>query len=171
MLTWDEEDFLSKIPENKKVFIQPYDRKIKQIADEIASKASTVVPGLEIKHMGASALEISGQGDIDIYIFSKPEDFDKYVLALVSVFGEPKGRKYDSVVWTLNKDSHEIELYLTDPTSKPMQRQIAIFEALRKDKNLRDEYEKLKEGLNGKSFREYQRKKFEFYHRILDSIA
>lgn len=169
MLTWDEEDYLSKIPEDKKVFIQPYDGEIKKIADELIRKASAAVPGLEIKHIGASALEISGQGDIDIYIFSKPEDFDKHVPILISVFGEPKSRKYDSVAWKLNKNGHEIELYLTDPTSKPMQKQIAIFETLSKDKNLLDEYEKLKEGLNGKSFREYQRKKYEFYHRILDS--
>ena len=31
------------------------------------------------------------------------------------------------------------------------------------------EYEKLKESMNGKSFREYQEKKYEFYHRILDN--
>ncbi|MCL4353173.1 hypothetical protein M1615_01720 [Patescibacteria group bacterium] len=69
MLTWDEEDFLKKIPEDKKVTVKPFDKKITQIAEGIIKKVRQALPNLETRHMGASALEISGQGDIDIYIF------------------------------------------------------------------------------------------------------
>ncbi len=168
MLTWDEEDYLNKISEDKIVNIKPYNIRIKEIADKINQIILSAVPGLEIRHLGASALEISGQGDIDIYIFCQPMDFDKYICSLVGVFGEPKSKKSDSVVWKLIKESYEVEIYLTDPSSEPMQRQITIFEALKKDKKLLDKYEKIKEEMNGKSFREYQKRKYEFYHKIID---
>lgn len=168
MLAWDEENFLKKIPKDKYVVIKPFDKKITQIADDIIKKTHRVLPNLEIKHMGASALGISGQGDIDIYIFSPPKDFKHYTPILIKLFGNPKNNNEDSIAWRFEVRGYEVELYLTDPNSKPMQRQIAIFEALQKNKSLRKEYERLKEKLNGKSFREYQIKKYEFYHKILN---
>jgi|WetSurMetagenome_2_1015567.scaffolds.fasta_scaffold33719_4 GrpB-like predicted nucleotidyltransferase (UPF0157 family) len=169
MLTWGEEDYLSKIPEDKRVKILPYDERIEKIAEEISKKIHEVMPELEARHMGASSLKSSGQGDIDIYIFSKPGEFGKYKPKLMEIFGDFKNEKYDSVAWKFEKEGHEVELYLTDPTSEPMQRQIRVTQKLKENKALRNEYEKLKEGLNGKSFREYQRAKYEFYHKILDS--
>jgi len=169
MLTWGEEDYLSKIPEDKRVKIFPYVEEIEKIADEITNKVHEVMPELEVKHMGASSLKLSGQGDIDIYIFSRPKEFGKYKLKLVEIFGNFKNEKYDSVAWKFEAGGHDVELYLTDPTSEPMQRQIKVTQKLKENASLRDEYEKLKEELNGKSFREYQRRKYEFYHKILDS--
>jgi GrpB-like predicted nucleotidyltransferase (UPF0157 family) len=168
MLTWDEEDFLRKIPEDKIVSIFPYDEEIERIAKGIIDKIHTILPELEVRHMGASSLKLSGQGDIDIYIFSKPNDFDTHKPLLVKIFGNSKSKKFDSIAWKFETDGHEVELYLTDPTSQPMQRQIRVFEILKIDDALRKEYEKLKEKLNGKSFKEYQRRKYEFYHKIMD---
>lgn len=169
MLTWDEKDYLRKIPDKKKVSIKPYNKRVSNVASLIIKKVNEVLPHLEIKHIGASALEISGQNDIDIYILSKPNEFDKYTPILEKLFGKPQNRKYDSISWKLDKEGFDIELYLTNPASKPMKRQLAIYKTLKQDKRLLNEYEKLKKELNGKSFREYQKKKYEFYHRILDA--
>ena len=168
MLTWGEEDYLSKISEDKRVKIFPYDEEVGKIAEGITSKVHKVMPELEVRHMGASSLKLSGQGDIDIYIFAKPEEFGKYKPLLVGIFGDFKNEKYDSVAWKFEEGGHDVELYLTDPTSEPMQRQIKVTQKLKENKALRDEYEKLKAELDGKSFREYQRRKYEFYHKILD---
>jgi len=48
-----------------------------------------------------------------------------------------------------------------------MKRQIRVFEILKNNERLLKEYEELKENMNGKSFREYQKRKYEFYHKIL----
>lgn len=168
MLSPDEEGFLSKIPDDKLVFVHSFDPEIPKIAEEITQKIHSAVADLEVTHMGASALGISGQGDIDIYIFSDPEKFDEYIPVLIPLFGEPKSIKYDSVAWKYKEDGHEIEMYLTDPTSPSMQKQIKIFETLQNNEDLLNEYEKLKEEMNGKPFKEYQRRKYEFYHKILD---
>lgn len=167
MLSPGEEDFLSKIPGDKIVTVKPYDEKIAWVAEEIIGKIKRALPELEVRFMGASALGISGQGDIDIYIFSSPEDFDKHLSELEEIFG-PKVPSISIIKWAFLKEGHEVEIYLTDPTSEAMKKQIKIFEILQKDVALRDGYERLKESMSGKPFGEYQRKKYEFYHRILD---
>lgn len=168
MLSWDEEEFISKIPPDKIVTVKPYDEAIGRVAREIIDRVQKILPGLEVRHMGASALGISGQGDIDIYIFSDPTQFYKSEPLLTAEFGEPQNRRYDSILWDFEREGHPVELYLTDPDSLPMQKQIAVYEILKKSAKLREEYQTLKEDLNGATLREYQTKKYEFYHRILD---
>lgn len=48
-----------------------------------------------------------------------------------------------------------------------MQKQIKVYEILKNDQKLLKKYENLKSSLNGKSFKKYQTKKYEFYNRIL----
>ena len=118
---------------------------------------------LEIKHMGASALKISGQNDIDIYAFSSPLDFDKFLPGLIKLFGEPLHKHETFCEWKFKKDEFDVEFYLTEPPKE----HIKIFAILKANLDLLKEYENLKALMNGKSFREYQEKKYEFYHKIL----
>lgn len=169
MLTPDEKDYLSKIPADRIVNIYPYNPKAEGVANEIISSVKQLNSSLEIKHMGASALEISGQNDLDIYVFSDPKDFNKYLPGLIKFFGEPLHKHETFCEWKFQKEGFDIELYLTAKDSKTIQKQIKVFEILKNNPNLLKEYERLKESMNGKSFREYQEKKYEFYHSILDS--
>lgn len=168
MLTPGEIKFLSKISGDKTAKIIPHDPRLEKIAQEVIQKIRSVYSDLEIKHIGAAALKISGQGDIDIYCLARPQDFYLYLPKLVEIFGQPKSSKPDSIAWELERDNHSIELYLTDPLSEPMKRQIAVFDKLRLNPELLKEYESLKSSLNGRPFKEYQLKKYEFYHKILD---
>lgn len=168
MLTKEEDNYLQKIPKDKKVKIRPYDQKIEEIADTIINPIKTLFPDLDILHMGASGLGISGQGDLDIYAFARPEDFDQYSNGIKQSLGEPKNSKGDSIAWELSKGGYEVEFYLTDPNSEAMKRQIAVFNKLRQESKLLEEYRVLKESFNGKGFRDYQKAKYEFYHKILD---
>jgi len=167
MLSWDEEDYLSKVNDKKMVVVKPFDPKITDISNKLVHKIHIAVPDLEVRHMGASSLELSGQNDIDIYIFCMKENFDEYLPKIEKVFG-PKMQGINIIKWSMNIEGFEVEMYLTDPNSPTMKKQIAVFEALKNDKSLREDYTKLKEGLNGRSFKEYQRAKYEFYHKILD---
>jgi len=164
MLTPDEIDYLNKIPKDKKVKIYPFDPKVTEIAEEINNSIHKIYSDLEIKHMGASALKISGQNDIDIYAFSNPKDFDKYLTGLIKLFGKPLHKHETFYEWKFKKDDFDVEFYLTEPPKE----HIKIFEILKSNLNLLKEYKNLKASMNGKSFREYQEKKYEFYHRILD---
>lgn len=167
MLTPDELDFLNKIPADMKVHIYPFDPKIVNIAENLIQSINNIYPDLEVKHMGASALEISGQNDIDVYAFSNPTDFDKYLPGLIKLLGEPLHRHETFIEWKFKKEGLDVEFYLTAKDSETMKKQIASFESLKNNKDLLKEYENLKSSMNGKSFREYQEKKYEFYHKIL----
>lgn len=166
MLTADEEDFLSK-SEDKIVSIKPFDTKIASVADGIVKQVLEDFPGADVHFLGASALKISGQGDIDIYLLSKPENFDNYLPGITKLFGEPAGRRYDSVSWRFEREGIPVELYVTDPASEPMTKQLKVYEILSENENLRNEYAKLKEKFDGGSWKEMQRAKYEFYHKIL----
>ena len=167
MLTKDEEDFLNKIPGDRKAHVYQFDPKAVKIAEELIRSINNIYPHLEVKHMGASALGISGQNDIDIYAFSDPKDFDKYLPGLIKLIGEPLHSHKTFIEWKFKMGNFDIEFYLTTKNSKTMKKQIAVFETLKNSKDLLKEYEKLKVSMNGKSFKEYQEKKYEFYHRIL----
>lgn len=169
MVSKDELDFLNKIPADKKVHIFPFDPKITRIASDLIQSINNIYPDLEVKHMGASALEISGQNDVDIYAFSNPSDFDKYLPGLIKLFGEPLHQHETFCEWKFIKGESEIEFYLTAKNSETMQKQIKVFQILKNNKDLLKEYENLKASMNGKSFKEYQEKKYEFYHLILIS--
>jgi GrpB-like predicted nucleotidyltransferase (UPF0157 family) len=168
MLTSDEIDYLSKISADRIVKIYPYNSKVANIAAVISKSIKQIYPSLEIKHMGASALKISGQNDIDIYAFSDPKDFDKFLPGLTKLLGEPLHRHETFCEWKFKKDGFDVEFYLTEKDSKTTQRQIGVFETLKNNPELLKEYEDLKSSMNGKSFKKYQEKKYEFYHRIID---
>ncbi len=167
MLTKDELDYLSKIPKNQNVFIQPFDPKAKEVGDIVVSKVKKALPGLEVLFMGATALGIAGQNDIDIYILARPKDFSKYLPTLEKLFGKPKNIHKTFIEWSFTENSHQVEFYLTDLNAPSMQRQIKVFNTLRTNPRLLLEYEDLKLSFDRKSLRAYQRVKYEFYNKIL----
>ncbi|EKE04810.1 MAG: hypothetical protein ACD_19C00432G0006 [uncultured bacterium] len=168
MLTKDEENYLAKISEDKIINIYPFDNQITKTVDEITGSIKKIYTDLKITHMGASALKISGQNDIDIYAFSDPKDFDKYLSGLTELFGKPLHVHKTFIEWGFVKNGFDTEFYLTSKDSETMKKQVDVFEKLSSNSKLLKEYEILKQSMNGKSFYEYQRKKYEFYHKILD---
>lgn len=167
MLTPDQEKYLLTIPKNKKVKIYPFDPKVRDIANEIIQKIKEFSHNLEVLFMGASALGIAGQGDLDIYILCSPENFDKYLLGLEKIFGKPFKKNPTFIEWGFEKYGHEVQLYLTDPNTESMQEQIQLFNRLKNNSALLEEYENLKLSMDKQSFQEYQRKKYEFYNQTL----
>lgn len=167
MLTRNEIKYLNTIPKDKKVRILPYDLKVKETVGVLISEIKKILPNLEVKSLGTSTLGIAGKNDIDLYIFSPIKDFPKYLPKLKKLYSEPVDLNDNSIKWEFTKDGYEVELYLTDPKSASTKRQIDVFSILSKDKKLLREYEKIKLSCNGKSAQEYQKKKYEFYNRIL----
>lgn len=169
MLSEDEKNYLKKIPPGKRVHISPFDPKTAEAAKEIILSIKKIYPNLEIVHMGASKLGISGQNDLDIYAFSQPSDFKKYLPGIIKTIGNPIHKHKTFIEWGFSKNGFQVQFYLTEKGSPTMQKQIKIFEIFKHNKLLLAEYERLKESLDGKPFRQYQEKKYGFYHLLLDS--
>jgi GrpB-like predicted nucleotidyltransferase (UPF0157 family) len=124
---------------------------------------------LEVFHTGAAALKISGKNDLDFSILGVPEDFDSYLPALINVLGEPQKRGWGNVRWEITRDGFPVDVHLTNKNSPGWKEHHKVFELLRDDPRLRGEYQILKEQSNGVSLREYQRRKYEFYNKILNN--
>jgi hypothetical protein len=167
MLKPDQARYLETIPKDKVVTIQPYTQHQQEVADIIIAEVKSVSPDIDIRLLGAVGLKISGQGDLDMYMLCPAADFHHYLPGLIEKLGPPLHEHPESVEWGFTRDGIEVELYLTDPTSAPMQDQLKIYEILSTDEQLRLEYEKLKADANAKPFRDYQRAKYEFYNRLL----
>ena len=167
MLTQDQKKYLLTIPENQKLKYGHYDPKSTQIASDFIDNIKDVLPEADVRFMGASALRISGQGDIDIYIFANPKKFAAYLPILKKVLGKPIHNS-SLIEWQFSRNNHDITIYLDDPDKPTTQSQIKIFEALKRDKSLLAEYEKLKNKASKLSMREYQKSKYEFYNKILN---
>lgn len=170
MLTESQSNYLLTIPPEKTVEIKPFSLALKSTGEELLAEIQRAVPELEVHHMGASALGLSGQGDLDIYIFASSTDFEDYLPKLIKKFSEPTKRGETSIQWAFEQNGFPVEMYLTDPSSRAMQEQIRMFELLRDNTQVRQEYEALKASLNGKSFRDYQAAKYEFYNALLGEL-
>ncbi len=166
MLTQDEKKYLEKIPADKKVVVKPFDPSTSEIAGEFIAMIKSADPELEAVHLGASALEISGQGDIDLSILCPKPDFQANKEKLSKVFGQNVAG-FDTIQWQSVRNGHEVSIYLADPTEPNTAKQLKVQETLENDPDLLKQYEQLKEKSASLGYREYQRKKYEFYNRIL----
>jgi hypothetical protein len=135
------------------------------LGETIVRKIKNHFPNLEVLFMGSVALEISGQRDLDIYALADPKDFDNYKPTLEKLFGKYKNIHKTFIEWKFSKDGYEIEIYLTEPP----ERQIKVYEILKSDPKLLKEYEDLKLSFDRKSYKDYQKAKYVFYNRILET--
>jgi len=167
MLTENQKKYLKTIPADKIIKIVPFDPKTRDIVKSIRQKINNDAGiKLGVNFMGASALGISGQGDIELYIFCPEKDFYIYLPKLEHIFG-PKVQGINIIKWQFKVDGHEIEMYLTDSAIQSTQEQIKTFEMLKNNSKLLEEYEAIKVSADGQSFRKYMTKKYDFFNKIL----
>lgn len=165
MLQPDEQNYLDKLPPEEAeriIHIQPYTPYIQTLADNVISRLRAKIPGARIEFMGASALGISGQNDIDIYVLASEAEQEKYHTILTDLLGEQIKHK-----WHWMEEGYEISVYLADPTSPTQKRQIEMHTLLKNNPELLKEYEQLKAAVDGQTYKVYQTAKYEFYNRVL----
>ncbi|WKZ27271.1 MAG: GrpB family protein [Candidatus Paceibacterota bacterium] len=172
MITEAQEKYLASLPDGKIIEVKPFDPHVQEVANELISQIREALPGVDLHFGGASALGIAGQNDIDISILYEAPEFDKYFSVLEKLFGTPSristSPKNKSVKWEFKKDGFEIELYITLRGSPAFEEQRKVFELLSQSKALRDEYKQTKLPYGPIDFKDYMRKKYEFFNKILE---
>lgn len=171
MLTAGQIRYLATIPDNKKMVVKPFNPKGLDVANQIIADIKSVEPDLEIILLGSLPLKISGQEDIDISAFciksEQPKHFDNFK----RLFGEPTRQGKNSTGWDFQKDEFSVSVWLSDPTAETTKAQVEVFNLLKSHPALLREYEKIKEKAKDFPYKEYQRKKYEFYNRILKEFS
>lgn len=168
MLTEAQERYLRTISGSKIVEIKPWDPKTVEVAARIVQAIKMADPELEVIYTGASALGILGKNDLDFTIPCPVQDFTKHLPNLVSVLGQPEKVGKENIRWEgIQKEGYAVDVHMTDPNNPFLKEHIRLFDLLKNNAELLNEYKKLKEKSNGVSHKEYQRKKYEFYNKVL----
>lgn len=146
-----------------KVAIEKYDPEVTKFGQSLIKSISKEYPKLKVNFFGSAALKVAGQRDVDLFVESKAENFDRYLPVFIKLFGKPIKRRREFIEWNFSKNGIDVELLLIDPRSRMLQRQIRAFRLL---KNNREEYALLKSRCIGLSSREYEREKALFFYKV-----
>lgn len=155
----------------EKIFkLEPWTPEVKNVAENLINTIKSVVPELEVLFMGAAALELPGKNDIDLDILCDHNDITYYCEKLIPILGMPKEINNDLAAWNYEVNGFEIDLILSDPKTSHVPIQQKVFENLKNNNTLKEEYKKLKIECDGVPYAEYERRKIEFFeNKILSN--
>ena len=168
MLTPNQEGYLTTIPTGKIAHIHPFDPAVQIVAQEIIGEIADLCPIAPVYYIGSSKLGIAGENDIDLTVLGE-EGFEGCLDVLERNYGTPVVRnlaqKYAK--WEFVRGGFPVELHLGGFMDANLQEQIDSCLILEESPELRAEYESLKWECDGLPWREYLRRKYEFWNRIL----
>ncbi len=150
--------------------VKPFDSKSRKVASEVIREIEKMMPNIKVMFMGSAALGVAGQNDIDLSMVSNG-NFDKDRSTLLELFGSPTHDNSRFVQWDFEREGFPVDLSLNRKMSPQIKEQIDTFNLLSSNSSLKNEYEQIKLAMDGKSKREYQVAKYEFYNRILSPNA
>jgi len=155
------------IPKDEKVKLESYNPKAAEIANQIINIVQNIDKTLITHFIGSASLGIRGQNDIDIFVESPTNLFEKYIPLFDKDFSSPQKIKTEFILWNFNQCGYDIELVLIDPKSHKFIDQMKGYNAIKNDPNLRQEYINLKNSLANSSLQEYTQKKMEFFNKAI----
>lgn len=141
---------------------------LKQAANKLISRIHEVAPELEVLFMGAAALELPGKNDIDLDILCDQTDINRYVHVLTPALGDPQELTDTMAVWSYMRDGIEIDCILSDPSTPDshVPKQKKVFETLKANPELQEQYKKLKYDCDGLLYEQYEAKKKAFLQSV-----
>lgn len=169
MLSHEQEKWISHLSKEK-VKIVPYNPKTKEVFNEIRQEIQEVLGKTEIIHCGSTALEILGQGEVDVYIPTAKNSFNKNLEKLIKHFGKPgsiyllKRARFVKYI-----DDIKIEIFLINKEINEWKNCLKFENYLKQHPVVLKEYIRLKENSKGLTIQEYYRKKLEFINKIVKS--
>lgn len=168
MLTPEQQKWLDHLSDTDKIIIIPYNPKTKDVFKIIKAELRSVLGEVRISHRGSTALGISGQGEIDLYIPVNKKDFDNYVVRLAKYLGEPGSLyAFKRARFVKYVENIKIEIFVINKNDKGWKDSVKFEKYLKNNKTALAEYEKLKSEADGLSLRKYYTQKIIFINKIL----
>lgn len=158
--------FLYQNSKTETVSIKPFNPEVKKSGLAIVKKLQSKLSGVTIHFVGSAALEISGQNDIDILVEAPKQIHASTLKLLESLYGRPTNVFDDFSEWCFTYMGNEVQLVLVLPTSKLLNEQIITFRMLSKPE-VKKAYENLKVKANGVSKYEYEKRRIEFFNKVM----
>ena len=171
MITPEQEKWIQHLS-GRVISMYPYDPRSEELFQKIKRKIQDILGlDIEVEHVGASSLGISGQDEIDVSIVVDKEKFQEYVPKLEVVFGPVASDYPDRKRFEVREEGKKIDLKIVD-RNHPNYLDGKKFEKyLRNHPESLGEYRILKEECSGKTNQEYYRKKIEFINSIIEKVS
>lgn len=146
---------------------KPWNESTKIVAEDVIGQIRAVAPHLEVLYMGASALGLPGDNDIDLDVLCDKNDLDFNTILLSKVLGTPKEIIRDDITkWEFAYRGLVVDCILSDPKYSHVSRQKKIFEILQSSPEVREAYIRIKQECDRKPYSVYKEKKAKFFDKI-----
>jgi GrpB-like predicted nucleotidyltransferase (UPF0157 family) len=163
--------WFKQFSKTKKVKIVKRDTKVFKLVHEFSFKLKKLLgESIEIEHRGSTALGISGQGEVDLYLRVKNrKEFTKAFAKLKTKFGEPRSYYPNEPRARFNYIYHgiEFELMLVLHSAIDELEGRLFFNYLKKHPELLPKYEVIKSKYAKISKYKYQIEKHKFVRKVL----
>lgn len=169
MITPEQQQWLDHLSDTDTVQVVPYDtnapRKFSQIKQRLRESLGDE---FEIVHRGASALGISGQGELDVYIPTLPEAFVPTIELVAKKLGRPRSvYPFQRARFVTAVERTKVEVFVINVQSQDWIDGLYFETFLKNHPTYLEDYRLLKEEAAGQSTREYYRRKLEFINDIV----
>ena len=169
MLTEEQEEWINHLSDTDHVSVVPFDQHCEAEFTKIKKAIQDVVGNQQaVLHRGASALGISGQDEIDVYVPVGEEDFDNTAKALARAFGEPQSHyPQKRARFSVRLEGKRIDIFVINKHDDDWKNSERFYYFLQSHKDVLEAYRKLKEDAAGQSVRDYYRTKIIFINDVL----
>lgn len=173
MLTKKQREWINHLSDEQTIRIISYDptceEKFKKIRSRIQGELGKLI---KVEHCGATALKISGQDEIDIYLPVSPENFNNMVGKLTKLLGKPRSHyPLERARFVTKESGKHIDVFVINEEDEGWINSRKFENYLKSSPEELKRYEKLKEEGNGLSVREYYRRKIIYINKILSMGA
>lgn len=167
-LTAKQKKWVNHLSNDNKIVIIPFDKNAEGIFQNVKKTIQKNTDIEEVIHAGATALKISGQNEIDIFVPILNNQFKKYIKEFSKLFGSPKSMyEGDRARFTFKNRNKRIDVFLINKRKANWKNHVVFESYLKTHPKELVQYEKLKERGGGLSTREYYRQKTEYINKIL----
>lgn len=151
---------------DKPVKIKPYNPVYKKIAGEYLKTINKLLKpvGVKATHIGATALGISGKGDVEFIVYPTKQQFDRVMVILVNHFKGIKQLNYGFAQFITKYKGYEIEVVVINDEEDAI-RTKKLYRFFKKHPKVVKEYELVKIN-SAYSAEEYARAKDNFLRKI-----
>lgn len=168
MLSQKQKKWLNHLDDTNKIDIIPYDPKTKEVFSICKKDLIKALGRVKISHRGSTALKISGQGEVDLYIPATKKNFNNYLKRLVKHLGEPGSLyPFERARFVKYIDNIKIEIFLINKNNDGWKNSVKFEKYLKQNSDALNEYEKLKNDTKGVSTKKYYTAKTIFINKIL----
>ncbi|KKR96746.1 MAG: hypothetical protein UU47_C0008G0004 [candidate division TM6 bacterium GW2011_GWE2_41_16] len=170
MLTPAQETWLAYLNDTDSIEIHPADPHAAEKFEKIKNRIQTTLgEQTVVEHCGSTNMGISGQGELDVYIPVRPEQFDQIVDKVAQIFEKP-GSRYplERARFVTHVDGTKVEVFVINQQSQGWIDCCRFESYLKTHHETLEAYRMLKEAGRGLSTQKYYRKKTAFINEILD---